>query len=220
MRLARLVPRHDTIFALCLAAALAMVAALVGVGCSRPLPDLSKVPRAQFSRTVIAGGVECAAWLPLVVRASVGQEFVELALEAAQPWVDSVGMAIAVPAVGDEVSNVDIVIRPCPAERARDTFPYCNAIAQTSGVCEGGQYRQKIEVFFVGSASAFVATLEHELGHTLGAKNLGDSDGNHNTDAKSIMFRSIPIVVSKANPLRQGVTDVDAASVRAVWGLK
>jgi len=214
MRYVRLKPHHDTVFALCLSAAIAILCLALASSCSRPLPDLGKIPRAQYSRTVHSGADTCQAWLPLVVRASAGQEFVALALQAAQPWADVLGLAIAVPALADEPASVDVTIKPCPADRAADKFPYCNVTAQTAGACIDGSYHQVITIFYVGSAATLLATLTHELGHALGV-----DGGDHSTDAKSIMYKTTPISVSKTAPLEQGITLEDAASARAVWGL-
>lgn len=216
MRLARrLTPTHDTVFSLCISAAIAIVCLALASSCVRPLPDLGKIPRGQYSRIVRSGAQTCQAWLPLVVRASAGQEFVALALEAAQPWAASTGLAIAVPAVGDEPSNVDVILRPCPDGKASDSFPYCVVTAQTAGACDGATYRQVITIFFAGSSATVVATLIHELGHALGA-----DGGDHNASPRSIMYKTTPLSVSEAHPLAQSVTPEDAASVRAAWGAR
>lgn len=198
---------QDTIFYMCLGYALAFVAVTLLASCNHSLPDLDKVPRQQYSRTVHASGTTCQAWLPFVVRAELGQEYLAYALRAAQPWTDALGMAVIVPAREGEDATVTISIEVCPDELATAEAPYCQRLAQTARRCDGGVYRQHVEVFVPGSAAKLVAILTHEIGHVLA----DPDDPDHSEDPASIMYRYVE------GPQR--VMSADVTSRAAFWGV-
>jgi hypothetical protein len=214
----------DIVSNVCLATAFAfLVGALAACG-PRPVPDLSKISRHQISRTVTVGADTCSAWLPLVVRSEVGQEYLAAALEAAQPWSEATGFALAVPALDGETANVVVSLEPCPAEYVTNNAPYCQRLAQTRQRCESGVYVQTIELF-VPDQARLVLILMHELGHAFGL--------DHVEDAADIMFFAIrapsELMDGEAGPdakvphlpdLPQVVTDADARALRKAWGLE
>lgn len=223
----RLAPRHDTVFSFCLSAAIALLCLALATSCSHPLPDLGKVPRGQFSRTVSDGTRTCQAWLPLIIQSEIGQEYVALALQAAQPWVDSVSFAVAVPALEGEQPTVLLTIDTCPPNFVTATAPYCKRLAQTSGSCDGNVYRQTVQLFVVGDSIQVFYTLMHELGHLLGVDDGADAVG-HSADEKSIMFHAIEVpelMSGDAGPDAkmtlepvQWVRPADSAALRKTWG--
>lgn len=231
MRLARrLTPTHDTVFSLCVSAAIAILCIALATSCSRPLPDLGKIARGQYSRTVHSGAQTCQAWLPLVVRASAGQDSVAPTIEAAQPWVDSVGAMLIVPAQEGEDATLTITIDACPVEYVTKDAPFCHRLAQTHQWCDGSVYRQEIQVFVQGDATQDYFVLMHELGHAFGVAD-GADDSGHSRDPRSIMFHSIDIesvslMGGEFGPdaVTQGPTQwvraADSASVRKTWGFR
>jgi hypothetical protein len=220
--------RHtDTVFDLVLTACVAIAFAALLLSCSRPVPDLGKVPRGQISRVVRYGDVECRAWLPLIVKSEVGQDYLAAALQAAQPWADAVGFAIAVPALDGEAPTASIEVDACPAEYAHGLT--CARLAQTNGACANGVYKQTIQVFVTGDEAQLFYVLMHELGHVLGV-NLGADDSGHSADEASIMFHAVnapSLMEGPAGPEAnfgdspaQWVRDADVASLRRIWALK
>ncbi len=209
----------DTLFAGFVACILFAFLSLTG-GCAHPSADLGKVPRGQFSRTMHVGGQTCRAWIPLIVRSEIGQGYLAVALQAAQPWSESIKFAVAVPALEDEQATVELVVDTCPAEYVIPTVPYCKRYAQTSGRCDGGVYRQTVQLFVIGDAVQVFMTLMHELGHLLGVDG-GEASG-HSPDTASIMFYQIdpPAPAAKRAAPGQWVRDADAAALRKTWGLQ
>lgn len=215
---------RDVTASLCLGAALLFVAVALG-SCARPLPDLSKVPRGRVTRTVDVAGVACKAYLPLVIRAEFAQDYLGTVLAAAQPWAEATGLAVAVPALPDELASVDIVLEPCPSKFVRNEAPYCARYAETARECRAGELHQEIRLFVPDGATDFYVFM-HELGHALGAWG-----GNaHNSAEWSIMAPTIraprlmdgpagPDVSAKPEATPQWVRPEDAASVRRAWGL-
>lgn len=218
----------DIVFAACLAIAIAATATLAGCGGVK-LANLDAVPRAQYSRTVTdATGAKCQAWLPLVVRAEVGQAYLRTALEASQPWADALGFAPLVPAKDGEDATLTISVEPCP-DKAPVKLGSCSLLAQTVQYCDGAVYRQNVQLFIVGDALQEFYTLMHELGHALGAY----GDVGHSADPTSIMFPELgsqtALMSFKAEdsgpdaPVShdppQYVRPADGASVRSAWGL-
>ena len=207
----RILPRSDTVFHLCMAIALAFVIFMLVTSCGYPRPDLDKVPRGQISRVVSVEGQTCRAWIPLIVRAELGQEYLAAALAAAQPWADALRFAVAVPALEGEDATVTVSLDACPPEYVTKTAPYCARLAQTHQYCDGGVYRQDIQIFVPGDSAALYLVLMHELGHALGVNSGADAFG-HSPDARSIMFHELSDSGLTVRP-------ADVASVRKVWGL-
>jgi hypothetical protein len=224
-------PHSEALFHLCLVAALAFVAAIFCSSCAHPLPDLGKIPRGQYSRTVTdIHNVTCQDWLPLVARVELGQEALTEVLRAAQPWADELGFALVVPAKDGEEATLTVSVEACPDEWRKPAAPFCGRLAQEYKVCEGGVARHRIELFIVGDAVQDFYTLMHELGHALGADGTGDKFG-HSADRSSIMYPEI----SAENSLMGGDAGADAkmsigpvqwvrfddvAAVRRSWRLK